>query len=107
MLLKGPARSVDAVWRHLSGGDDSPLVLQQSQPPSQVMGIKRDLAVVKQRLEQQAVVHGKRVAVLSARAERTITDATCGQVEGVCTAGDEKQRLRCPSLRFCNLVMCG
>ena len=33
MLLKGPARSVDAAWRHLSGGDDSPLVSQQSQPP--------------------------------------------------------------------------
>ena len=29
------------------------------------MGIKRDLAVVKQRLEQQALVDGKRMAVLS------------------------------------------
>ena len=38
--------------------------LQQPQP-SQVMGIKRDLAVVKQRLEQQALVDGKRMAVLS------------------------------------------
>ena len=49
MLLKGPARSIDEVWLDLGS------LFHMSAPDfllAQVMGIKRDVAVVKHRLQQ-------------------------------------------------------